>query len=426
MAPARPASASLGPFAKGQKMARRNLAESRLETVAGDHPLTEQAKSLITEETTRLIHQRKQLRNAIVQDFERRPRWDDKIVGRELRKLARIHIRREKAYMAHMDQLTKELQRRQRQDSAAFSADLHLVQTQVQRFERPLRRPKRRGSSERQTKAGDEKNDDEKKTLVSAHTTSEVATSHHSKRATVDPSSENEVVEKQRQASPVPAMYGAFDDEYRPQGKKRKREYDRKDGGEAAHKIKEPRAKGTSSQPSPAQSPLDLLVKAAFLDQDAVSDGNMSRSKQGKMKDAAESKHQYPTSKNGHPIIRVSGRSYEVEKAPKQFDVESDDDEPEYKKIARAMLDPDYNDHVHKLARKKRPSHNKYVVSGALMDEPESKFPTPPASDEAENNDRKAFHQKRPPFTKRASAAARANRKARRIHNKTRSTGNAP
>lgn len=422
-------------------------------------PFSDRAKRSITKQTSRLIELRKQLSQQLRRDFERRFQCralkKNKIPPRELRKLKKVLVKRERAYIEAMAKMIEEKERFHRQDpSSERSIDLQFLKTQRQRFERHLV-PKLAGR-ERPIPDSGEENGDVKGFAFFSDTTSEHGASNAQKQldtslptgiSAMGPCNDNneaveqDVAERKAmektqniQKSGPSGLDGAFDDDSKPsQSKKRKRGDEEKEQHKEAKRSKKEQTTKDKQMPSfqpkaqaKPQPPKAQLkpTKAVSTGKDTATSNNMSQSKEGKANGAGE--------KNKYPLVRINGKMYEVEKAPAEFDLESDDEEHKYQKMARAMLHPDYNDRVHRLARKPKPDPNKYRMHGALMKNPETDFfcssalPTPPASDEADNTDRQAPYNKRSTFKKRASPATepRANVKARRFNNKMRSRSN--
>lgn len=447
--------------------AKRGRKAQSHEVVAGDRqplkkPLSTRARTSITKQTTRLIERRDQLQAQLMRDFERRFRRQplrDKIPRRELRRLTKVLIRREKQYLGAMNKILEEKERLHRQDpSFERSIDLNLVKTQLQRFERGLgpnlaerKRANELGEDSSDTKSTSGLSDMSSK-REATNVSRQPRTNHASESSTVDTRAENRAAEKvQFEKKPVEKrgdiqksgqgdMDGAFDDDCRPQPKGRKRGDEEKEQPKKAKKPKkEQPAEGkqsTSTQTSAnvhsTSSAPTKVTKAAPTGRDAATE-NMAQSNQGKVIGAAEKKQQ-------NPNLRIHGRTYEVENLPVKYDVDSDDEIPRYKKMAMAMMQPDYNDHVHTLARKRKPQPTRIplTMSGALMKNPETDYfdpralPTPPASDEADNANGQASKKKRAAFKKRrvspAATEQRANIKQRRNNNqhKPRSVASAP
>lgn len=419
-------------------------------------PLSDRARRSIIKQTSRLIESRKQLRQQLRRDFERRFQRrvlkKDKIPPRELRNLKKVLIRRERAYIEAMAKMIEDKERLHRQDpSTDRFSDLKLLKTQRQRFERHL--VPKMAVRERLTLESSEENSDVKGFALFSDTSSQHAASNirkqldkknpHSKTSAkgLYPA-DNEAVEKDAakrkivdeaqniQKSGPNVQSGAFDDVTKlSQSKKRKHGNEEKERqGETKKLKKEQTTDGkqmpsTQPKPQPKAQHIEAQLKptkAASTGRNTAADKNMSQSKEGKINRTGEKKK--------YPVVKIYGKMYEVEKAPAEFDLESDDEEHKYQKMARAMLHPDYNDHVYQLARKPKPDPNKYRMHGALMKNPETDFfcssalPTPPTSDEADNTDWQASNKRRATFKKRASPATepRANFRSRRYNNRKR------
>lgn len=434
------------------------------ELVAGDRQplkksLSTRARTSITKQTTRLIERREQLQAQLMRDFERRFRRQplrDKIPRRELRRLTKVLIRRERQYLGVMNKILQEKERLHQQDpTLERSIDLNLVKTQLQRFERGLgpnlaerKRANELGEDSSDTKSTSALSDTSSKRETTP-SSAQPHTNHAPERSKVDTRAENNAAEKvQFEKEPVKKrgylqksdqgdMDGAFDDDCQSLSKKRKRGDEGKEQPKKAKKAKkEQPAEG--KQPTSAQTLANVHfttsepTKAVSVGKTAATE-TMAQSNQGKVICAADKEQQ-------NPSLRIHGRTYEVERLPAKYDMDSDDEIPRYKKMAMAMMQPDYNDHVHTLAKKRKPKPTRIplTMSGALMKNPETDYfdpralPTPPASDEADNANGQASKKKRAAFKKRRESPAatepRANMKQRRNNNqhKPRSVASAP
>lgn len=431
-------------------------------------PFSTRARISITKQTTRLIERRVQLQAQLMRDFERRFRRQplgDKIPRRELRRLTKVLIRREKQYLGAMTKIVQDQERLGRLDpSLERSIDLDLVKSQLQRFERGLgpnlaeREDSSSSSATSDTSSSKRENANGPKQAHN-HTSDTSTSTSDTSTATVDTRAENKPVEKsplekervekkqEAQDSAKEDMFGAFDDVCRPQLKKRKRQDEEKERPKEAKKerkeqpakTEQPTAAQTSANVQAATSQATKATKTTPTGKNLPLTGKnaavekMAQSNSGRVNGVPDKKQQNPT-------LRIHGRTYEVEKLPAQYDVESDDDVPLYKKIAMAMMQPDYNDHVHTLARKRKPPYTRIpmTMSGALMKNPETDglgahdLPTPPVSDEADNANGQAFKNRRAAFKKRRVSPAvtepRASATPRSKNNqqKPRSVGSAP
>lgn len=314
-------------------------------------------------------------------------------------------MRRERQYLATMGRFVEERERLARLDPGSErEADLDLVRSQLERFERSLG-PRTVGNGE-----------------VKGLPSGTKICSENSIRAANNQAAEKETAEKKPAATAAAEkMTGAFDDCAQP--KKRKRKDGEKERPKEAKKArKELPAKGKqtpSGQPSKAQ-PTPAPATSTTTKPDAAAK-KMPQSQRADASSAGEKKQEYPT-------VKIHGRKYQVEKLPKQFDLESDDDEPKYKKMARAMAQPGYNDHVYKVVQpKKRRSSPDRFMSGALMDDPDNFFEgnralmTPPTSDEADSSNGQATKKQRS-ATPKKRASPRSEPQA--ANNRYRQNGN--
>lgn len=452
MAPVAAASSTkYGLATKKAKISRRSLLETKRTTyggqtqshdVAGDSepqgnsPFSERGKKSIIKKTTKLAEKRKKLNQQLLQESEKKYQRlppNKKLSRRELRRITKALMRRERTHMGAVKKLLEKKERLHRQDPHLERAvDFNLVKTKLQKVEHQLGP----NMADRERKIGSSEDGDVKTSSLSSETSNErrvgeapksLDTGHNPESSTINACSKNnKAAEKETAEEKVVerevgekkgdiqepfqgGLDGAFDDDSRPPPKKRKRGDQQKERRKEEKKVKKEqmnkRNQSSSAQGSEVQSKRTEVAKSAKTfpaGKDAAID-NMSQSKKSKVNGAAQKK------KEGWTTIRVNGRPIGI--PPPEFDLESDSEEPKYNKIARAMMSHKYNDHVHhKPGRPGLSPSKKYLMSGANMD-PEDDITctgaliTPPASDQADHTDGHKS-QKRAMPKKRASSAA--------------------